>query len=357
MSSPANAEDELGDTPTTAVTARDLARVLEAAAAGGQLDPTTGAVQPPPELQQSDEQAALRWATFLRDLELTTSPSYATPQLARRSLSSWRKGSVILFTCALVIIGTGFVFYEFSYQSSALMSKDTRATTVEEPQPTEPLARGIWWVKHDHPDVAIDAFSDAAKTDKTGRAAEWLAFCHARTSTHPMAIKYADQAEKAGRKTAAVYANRAAAKLFGGDNAGAANDAAEAIRIDADCTPAKLTRGLAVYKLEGRGPTVSRDALAVLEDAIPGNEGHAGMWASVAEARVRVVGATPDDHDRAINAIRQALRAGGKKEAVGGNKAIKAALERHPQWDAVLATPAELTPAGIEAHFVRPETI
>ncbi len=260
----------------------------------------------------------------------------------------------VLMTAAAVLLTVGGVGAGGWAQFNNPMTGPT-APPVEDPDPTEPFARGCWLVKHGQSDVAVIPFQQASETDKTGRAAEWLGYCYARSSTQQRAIEFTDRAEAAGRKTAAVYANRAAAKMLLNDQSGAADDAVKALDIDHDCTPARLTRGLVVYKLQGRGVPISRAVLGELENACRGNEGHAGLWHDVAEARVRVVGADDDDRTRAIKAVEQSLRAGGRPTAFTMNKTIMAALKNDPHFQVVLATPAERTPAGIESQLVRPD--
>ncbi len=254
---------------------------------------------------------------------------------------------------AAVLVATGGVAAGgWAAQASAA---PPQAPFVEDRAPTDPFDRGVWLVKRDQPDVAVVAFGEAVRTDHSGRSAEWLSYCHARCQNPAAVIKYADDAETAGRKTVAMYANRAVAKMLTGHDAGAAADAAEALKLDDTCHQARLTRGLMAYRLHSREVAVPRGLLVELDAALPGNGDHAGLWLNLAEARARVVNRGPADDARVLAAVRESLRCGGKRSAVAENAAITAALQDDPKYAATLATPAERAPATIDSQLVMPD--
>ncbi len=264
-----------------------------------------------------------------------------------------RRGLAVA-VAAVVVAAGGVGVGGWVAQANAKAPTEQGLQADADREPTDPFERGVWLVRNDQPTVAIVHFTEAARTDASGRATEWLSYCHASSDNPAAVLKYGDDAEKAGRKTTAVYANRAAAKMLQADDTGAANDAAKALEYG-DSPAARLTRGLAVYKIHSREESVPRKLLAELEEAIPGNEENATLWLNVAEARARVEDRDPADVTEAIKAVQETRRTGGSRLSVETNTAITAALTADPRYQTVLVTPSAHDALGFQAQLVRPE--
>jgi tetratricopeptide (TPR) repeat protein len=219
--------------------------------------------------------------------------------------------------------------------------------------PTDPFARGCWLVRHDQPAAAVASFAAAEANDPSGRAAEWLAYCHARSGNHLTALKYGDSAVAADRHTVAVYANRAAARLGAGDASGAVDDAERARDIDPNCRAATLTLVKAKYRSCPKPGPVDRRLVAELE-GVAATADDPAVWVLVAEARVLVADPTDADIASALEALRQARRLGQPRENLERNHTLKGRLDPE-RFRAALDTAAAGTPPHTPPYLVRPD--
>jgi hypothetical protein len=219
--------------------------------------------------------------------------------------------------------------------------------------PTHPFARGCWLVRHDQPDAAAAAFTEAEATDPSGRATEWLAYCHARSGNHQTARECGDRAVAAGRHTVAVFANRAAARLGTGDPSGAADDAGRAVALDPTCRAARLTLAKANYRGRPKGGAVDRGLLDALEVAAADGADPA-VWVIVAEARLLVARPTDEDVARSLEAVRQARRLGYPPENLKKYRTLSDRLDPD-QFRSALDTPTVAPPKDVQPYLVRPD--
>jgi hypothetical protein len=248
---------------------------------------------------------------------------------------------------ALVLAGTGAAGW-------AARGGDREPVESAQREPVEPFARGLWHVNNNDPDLAIVHFRKAAETDTTGKADEWLGYCFAHTGSHDTAIKHCTLAEKAGRLTSAVYANRAASELLRAKDSDAAADAAAAIALDPS-PQARLTRSLAVFRLLKRDTPFDRGTLAEIERGIAGNEDNSTLWAVLAEARVRVKDATDEDRTSALDAVKKAMLNGTPRLAFEMNPTLVAAFDGDSRFAGALTTAAKNKPSNVHAQLIRPE--
>ncbi len=219
--------------------------------------------------------------------------------------------------------------------------------------PTAPFARGCWLVRHDQPDAAAAAFTEAEATDPSGRAAEWLAYCHARSGNHQTARECGDRAVAAGRHTVAVFANRAAARLGTGDPNGAADDAGRAVGLDSNCRAARLTLAKANYRARSKVVPVDRGLLDALEAAAADGADPA-VCVIVAEARLLVARPTDEDVARSLEAVRQARRLGYPPENLKKYRTLSDRLDPD-QFQSALDTPTVAPPKDAQPYLVRPD--
>jgi tetratricopeptide (TPR) repeat protein len=227
---------------------------------------------------------------------------------------------------------------------------------AEPAPPTDPFALGHWHLDRGQPALAIQPFLEDAKTDTTGRADECLAYCYAATGSEQPALVHADKAIAAGRYTPALYATRAAARFHRARYAEAITDCERAFQHDPGCTAAKLTRVLAVLAQSQRsGQSLDRGVLADLEANLAGRDGlNGGSWLVVAQAYVTVADPTPADDERAVKAVRWAVRAGVDPEKIHRNRTLHGRLQKQPEYDAALATPCDPQPPTGNPQLVRP---
>jgi tetratricopeptide (TPR) repeat protein len=211
--------------------------------------------------------------------------------------------------------------------------------TRVEREPTEPFARGCWLARRGLPDVAVAAFLEADKTDPSGRAAEWLAYCYAHIGNYDWALRWGEKAEGAGRRTAAVYANRAAAaQIVAGKDEAAVADCDRALDLDGRCRAARLTRGQAAFRLQANKQPLDRRVIDDLEAGLRGIEPAAGVLVLLAEAYLLVDRSTEDDRVRAVNALARAVRAGYKASALAKQSTFATQLAHRTDFQTALAT-------------------
>jgi len=175
--------------------------------------------------------------------------------------------------------------------------------------------------------VAIPAFTQAVETDTSGRAFEWLAYCHARAGNFPTAIEYGGKALAAGRKTVAVYANRAASRSSTGDSAGSLADAEDALKIDPSCKSALVSRAIARVRLQPQNQPLPPEVVYDLEAGLEVDERRGWVLSLLAEARVRVADPTDADRERALWAVNRAVRVGYSPVALEKRKVFAAQLD------------------------------
>lgn len=219
--------------------------------------------------------------------------------------------------------------------------------------PTDPFARGCWLVRRDQPDAAIPSFLEAEKNDPSGRAAEWLAYCYARTGSHQTAREAGDRAVEGGRHTVAVFANRAAARLGTGDGSGAAEDASRALEMDPKCRAANLTLVKAKYHTRPKPPTVDRALVTELHDAAKNGDDPA-LWVTVAEAYLLVAKPTDEEKGRAVKAVQKARELGQPRANLEKNRTLFKGLDK-AQFEAALDTPTVTPPPSVPPSLVRPD--
>lgn len=264
----------------------------------------------------------------------------------RRRMWPWVTAAAVAVALSGVGVAWAFAFAGDRKQPEPVVEPDR--------EPTEPFARGVWLVHHDQSAAAIPSFQKAAETDTSGRAFEWLAYCVAREKAYSLASDYGGQALDAGRRTLAVYANRASTRSHTADDRGALADAEAALKIDPNCKAALFIRGIAKFRLLGQGQPVPREIVNDLKAGIQEDERRGGMLMLAAETHVRVQNPNDADREWAFWAVNRAVRVGYSPANIEKRTMFKDQLGDERLGAALLVTDDERLAPDLRPQLVLP---
>lgn len=316
---------------------RAAAALLAAQRAG---HPDVGALNPKVRRVVRD---AVRRCLALDPRERPTAAEMAELFARRARRRSWRAPAVVAGVGALTLaLGATFL-----------------ATATRAPAPLaqpDPLASGQRFLDQKQYRLAAAEFLAAATAANDGRAYGYAAYCTAAGQDPVGAVAVADEAIRLGNTTPSVYANRAYGHFMAGRYKQAKEDCDEALKLDPDLIPARLTRAVTALQAHlGKRPAgpIPPEAITDIDRVTATAPTDPDVW--IAAAKLYLL--APDGHatrrDQAARYVHSAVRA-GKVPGVIQRSAVFRPLAGHPVYENAL-TLAPTAPAPVSnPHLVAP---
>jgi len=229
---------------------------------------------------------------------------------------------------------------------------------VEQPAMT-PFEEGLRLYREGNYGLAATRFLDAGRTQNSGRAFGYAAYCLCLSNSDPLASRAAsDEAISLGYQEAPVFANRAYINLKDKQLFSALADCKEAVERDPKLVPARYTRAFIRLRLyHEKGTAVPAEALEDIELVISAVTNNAEAWWTAANLYALASGGTVD-RGKVARAVKQAILAGKSPKAVTSNPVLQNALAGHPDYKEILNSPpgpsAPQTHASSNLHIANP---
>ncbi|HEV3435789.1 MAG TPA: serine/threonine-protein kinase, partial [Gemmata sp.] len=215
------------------------------------------------------------------------------------------------------------------------------------PVPTDPFERGLLLSQKGEYSLAASEFLAAGRERQDGRAFAFAAYCYSVCKNHSAGELAAGNAIRLKYGVAAVYANRAYNRLqINRDLQGAKIDCDMALNLEPNLRAARYTRADIHLRLALPDKIPPPEAIEDIEWVTTGSPNTADVWMTAAKLYALVCDDNATSRNKAINAVREAIRAGKDPTAITRNPVIHSRLHGHPNYEEAL----KLTP-GNERTF------
>ena len=203
--------------------------------------------------------------------------------------------------------------------------------------------------------MAAIEFREAAKTDTTGRADGFAAYCMAAGGEQAGALTHADRAIGLGFRTAPVYANRAYSHSKSGLHEDAISDCNEAIRLDPNLLAARYTRAYTCLQLHHyQKAAIPPEAVIDIERVTAGMpDVPVDVWDTAAQLYALTSADNSTRRDRAGQAAKKAVLAGKSPTALGRNIVLQALKGQKDYEEALTMRPGPVAHSA-NPHLARP---
>ncbi|VTS00942.1 serine threonine protein kinase : Putative uncharacterized protein OS=Gemmata sp. Wa1-1 PE=3 SV=1: Pkinase [Gemmata massiliana] len=248
-----------------------------------------------------------------------------------------------------VLVGTGVLALVLSYALlRPLIAPVDSSGAVIPPQPLTPFEQAMKWYREKKYDLAAAGFEKIARTENDGRAYGYWSHCLSALRL-PGAIEAADKAILLGYCEVPVYANRSYNHLQTGNLKQAKDDCDAALKLDPNLLTVRLTRAEVYLQMHldlvstGKRAAIPPEAVTDIDQVIAGASDLLDLpdtWMVAAQIHLLAAGGNKDPKVRgaALEELRKAISLGKGPDTIRRNRILQA-LERHPAYEEVLATP------------------